>query len=371
MSGSSDVVSALIPGPFGRGPADSVLFPMPFWVLFCCPMRTTHRTAGVCSLGDRRFVFLLEPWQMHTSLFARRWGSLRALLAIVWLCERLHTRQSRTLGLHVLADIVAILVRSAMRFVASRSSGPIPSSSSRCSLRHGHRHGLLAWLYVYTGSCGTTSCRRGSPARNISSWLQLANHLPRTAGRLLRRSAGAAVLPEYPRHDDPTPTDRNEFIAIFATETQRHRENPHARRPSKPIHYVHKCSVIFLRFLDCNVSVTSVSSVAKGIRYESITLYPDLRAFATTCALVTIRDGVSAGLAVEWRVVQFVVDDCGTTAFPRADWRGSPVGWTREGYWFPDSSPTRCAAGHFRPIAAYSSAPAWAAMSPSLCRIRP
>lgn len=205
----------------GPGKTSVLVFTMPFWVLvFAWPL-LHERIRGLqwvsVALAVIGLVFVLEPWQMDTSLFGK---TLAVLAGMCWaigvvLAKRLHNREpvdalSFTFW-QMIVGLVPILIAQALidRPPIIWSNTFILVTIFNGVLATGI--GWLAWLYVlHRLPAGTTSLASlGIPViAMLSSWIQLGEEPggPELFGMLLIGVA-LAILSylSIRRHEQPEP----------------------------------------------------------------------------------------------------------------------------------------------------------------------
>lgn len=205
----------------GPGKTSVLVFTMPFWVLvFAWPL-LHERIRGMqwvsVVLAVIGLVFVLEPWQMGTSLFSK---TLAVLAGMCWaigvvLAKRLHNREpvdalSFTFW-QMIVGLVPILIAQALidRPPIIWSNTFILVTIFNGVLATGI--GWLAWLYVlHRLPAGTTSLASlGIPViAMLSSWIQLGEDPGRSElfGMLLIGVA-LAILSwlSIRRHEQPEP----------------------------------------------------------------------------------------------------------------------------------------------------------------------
>jgi drug/metabolite transporter (DMT)-like permease len=205
----------------GPGKTSVLVFTMPFWVLvFAWPL-LHERIRGLqwvsVVLAVIGLVFVLEPWQMATSLFSK---TLAVLAGMCWaigvvLAKRLHNREpvdalSFTFW-QMVVGLIPILIAQALidRPPVIWSDTFILVTLFNGVLATGI--GWLAWLYVlHRLPAGTTSLASlGIPViAMLSSWIQLGEEPGRSElfGMLLIGVA-LAILSwlSIRRHEQPEP----------------------------------------------------------------------------------------------------------------------------------------------------------------------
>ncbi len=205
----------------GPGKTSVLVFTMPFWVLvFAWPM-LHERIRGLqwvaVALAIAGLVFLLEPWQMHTSLFSK---TLAVVAGMCWaigvVCaKRLHNQATvEPLAFtfwQMIVGLIPILIAQALfdRQPIIWSDTFIVVTLFNGVMATGF--GWLAWLYVlHRLPAGTTSLSSlGIPViAIIASWIQLGEVPGRSEliGMLLIGVALALLsYLSIRRHEEPEP----------------------------------------------------------------------------------------------------------------------------------------------------------------------
>jgi drug/metabolite transporter (DMT)-like permease len=205
----------------GPGKTSVLVFTMPFWVLvFAWPLlhERIHGLQWVSVvLAIIGLLFVLEPWQMHTSLFSK---TLAVVAGMCWaigvVCaKRLHNRAkveplSFTFW-QMIVGLIPILIAQALfdRQAIVWSNTFIVVTLFNGVMATGI--GWLAWLYVlHRLPAGTTSLSSlGIPVIAIfSSWIQLGEQPGRSEliGMLLIGIALALLsYLSIRRHEEPEP----------------------------------------------------------------------------------------------------------------------------------------------------------------------
>ena len=205
----------------GPGKTSILVFTMPFWVLvFAWPM-LHERIHGLqwisVVLAVAGLLFVLEPWQMHTSLFSK---TLAVIAGMCWAigviyAKQLHNRvKVEPLAFtfwQMLVGLVPVLI---CQVVIDRPSVVWSDTFIVVTLFNGIMatgFGWLAWLYVFHRlPAGTTSLSSlGIPVIAIfSSWLQFGEQVGRSEmiGMLLIGLALALLsYLSIRRHEEPEP----------------------------------------------------------------------------------------------------------------------------------------------------------------------
>ena len=205
----------------GPGKTSVLVFTMPFWVLvFAWPMlhERIHGLQWVSVvLAIVGLLFVLEPWQMHTSLFSK---TLAVVAGMCWAigvvyAKRLHNREeveplSFTFW-QMIVGLIPILIAQALfdRQPIIWSNTFVVVTLFNGVLATGI--GWLAWLYVlHRLPAGTTSLSSlGIPVIAIvASWLQLGEEPGKSEliGMLLIGIALALLsYLSIRRHEEPEP----------------------------------------------------------------------------------------------------------------------------------------------------------------------
>ena len=205
----------------GPGKTSVLVFTMPFWVLvFAWPM-LHERIHGLqwlaVVLAIAGLLFVLEPWQMHTSLFSK---TLAVMAGMCWAigvvyAKRLHNREKvEPLAFtfwQMIVGLIPILIAQALfdRQAIIWSNTFIAVTLFNGVMATGI--GWLAWLYVLRRlPAGTTSLSSlGIPVIAIfSSWIQLGEQPGRSEllGMLLIGIALALLsYLSIRRHEEPEP----------------------------------------------------------------------------------------------------------------------------------------------------------------------
>jgi len=205
----------------GPGKTSILVFTMPFWVLvFAWPM-LHERIHGLqwisVVLAVSGLLFVLEPWQMHTSLFSK---TLAVLAGMCWAigviyAKQLHNRvKVEPLAFtfwQMLVGLVPVLI---CQVLVDRPPVAWTNTFIAVTLFNGivaTGLGWLAWLYVlHRLPAGTTSLSSlGIPViAIISSWLQFGEQVGRSelTGMLLIGLALALLsYLSIRRHEEPEP----------------------------------------------------------------------------------------------------------------------------------------------------------------------
>ncbi len=205
----------------GPGKTSVLVFTMPFWVLvFAWPMlhERIHGLQWIAVvLAIAGLLFVLEPWQMHTSLFSK---TLAVIAGMCWAigvihAKRLHNRAKvEPLAFtfwQMIVGLIPILIAQALfdRQAIIWSNTFIAVTLFNGVMATGI--GWLAWLYVLRRlPAGTTSLSSlGIPVIAIfSSWIQLGEQPGRSEllGMLLIGIALALLsYLSIRRHEEPEP----------------------------------------------------------------------------------------------------------------------------------------------------------------------
>ncbi|HKB82199.1 MAG TPA: EamA family transporter [Burkholderiales bacterium] len=205
----------------GPGKTSVLVFTMPFWVLvFAWPM-LHERIRGLqwlcVVLAIVGLLFVLEPWQMHTSLFSK---TLAVLAGMCWAigvvyAKRLHNRvKVEPLSFTFWQMIVGMIPVLLCQALLDRPPIVWSNTFVVVTLFNGVMAtgiGWLAWLYVlHRLPAGTTSLASlGIPVIAIfSSWIQLGEQPGRSEliGMLLIGVALALLsYLSIRRHEEPEP----------------------------------------------------------------------------------------------------------------------------------------------------------------------
>ncbi len=205
----------------GPGKTSILVFTMPFWVLvFAWPMlhERIHGLQWVSvALAIAGLVFVLEPWQMHTSLFSK---TLAVIAGMCWAigviyAKQLHNRAKvEPLAFTFWQMIVGLVPVLVCQALVERPPVIWSSTFIGVTLFNGIMAtgvGWLAWLYVlHRLPAGTTSLSSlGIPVIAIfSSWIQLGEQPGRSEllGMLLIGIALALLsYLSIRRHEEPEP----------------------------------------------------------------------------------------------------------------------------------------------------------------------
>ena len=205
----------------GPGKTSILVFTMPFWVLvFAWPI-LGERIHGLqwisVVLAIAGLLFVLEPWQMHTSLFSK---SLAVIAGMCWAigviyAKQLHNRaEVEPLAFtfwQMLVGLVPVLI---CQLLIDRPAVVWSNTFIAVTVFNGIMAtgvGWLAWLYVlHRLPAGTTSLSSlGIPVIAIfSSWLQFGEQVGRSelTGMLLIGLALALLsYLSIRRHEEPEP----------------------------------------------------------------------------------------------------------------------------------------------------------------------
>ena len=205
----------------GPGKTSVLVFTMPFWVLlFAWPM-LNERIQGVqwlsVALAIVGLVFVLEPWQMHTSLFSK---TLAVIAGMCWAigvvyAKRLHNRAKvEPLSFTFWQMIIGLVPVITCQLLFDRQPIVWSNTFVAVTMFNGVMAtgmGWLAWLYVlHRLPAGTTSLSSlGIPViAIISSWIQLGEQPGRSElfGMLLIGIALAMLsYLSIRRHEEPEP----------------------------------------------------------------------------------------------------------------------------------------------------------------------
>ncbi len=205
----------------GPGKTSILVFTMPFWVLvFAWPM-LHERIQGLqwvsVALAIVGLVFVLEPWQMRTSLFSK---TLAIIAGMCWAigviyAKRLHHREKvEPLSFTFWQMIVGLIPVLICQMLFDRQPIVWSNTFVVVTMFNGVMAtgiGWLAWLYVlHRLPAGTTSLSSlGIPViAIISSWIQLGEQPSRSEllGMLLIGIALALLsYLSIRRHEEPEP----------------------------------------------------------------------------------------------------------------------------------------------------------------------
>jgi len=205
----------------GPGKTSVLVFTMPFWVLvFAWPM-LQERIHGLqwvsVALAIVGLLFVLEPWQMHTSLFSK---TLAVIAGMFWAigvvyAKRLHNRAKvEPLAFTFWQMIIGLMPVIACQLMFERPPIVWSNTFVAVTMFNGVMAtgiGWLAWLYVlHRLPAGTTSLSSlGIPViAIISSWIQLGEQPGRSEllGMLLIGIALALLsYLSIRRHEEPEP----------------------------------------------------------------------------------------------------------------------------------------------------------------------
>lgn len=170
----------------GPGKTSILVFTMPFWVLvFAWPIlheRIRGLQWAAMALAGAGLVFLLEPWQMHTSMFSK---TLAVVAGMCWaigviIAKELHNREKvEPLAFTFWQMLIGLMPVLACQALIDRPPIVWSGTFIAVTLFNGIAAtglGWLAWLYVlHRLPAGTTSLSSlGIPViAIISSWIQL------------------------------------------------------------------------------------------------------------------------------------------------------------------------------------------------------
>lgn len=205
----------------GPGKTSILVFTMPFWVLvFAWPM-LHERIHGLqwisVALAVAGLVFVLEPWQMHTSMFSK---TLAVVAGMCWAigviyAKQLHNRAKvEPLAFTFWQMLVGLVPVVLCQLLIDRPAVIWSNTFIGVTLFNGIAAtglGWLAWLYVlHRLPAGTTSLSSlGIPVIAIfSSWLQFGEQVGRSelTGMLLIGLALALLsYLSIRRHEEPEP----------------------------------------------------------------------------------------------------------------------------------------------------------------------
>ena len=205
----------------GPGKTSVLVFTMPFWVLvFAWPL-LHERIQGLqwvsVALAIVGLLFVLEPWQMHTSLFSKTLAVVSGMcwaIGVVY-AKRLHNRAKvEPLSFTFWQMIVGLIPVLICQALFDREPIVWSNTFVAVTLFNGVMAtgiGWLAWLYVlHRLPAGTTSLSSlGIPVIAIfSSWIQLGEQPGRSEliGMLLIGVALALLsYLSIRRHEEPEP----------------------------------------------------------------------------------------------------------------------------------------------------------------------
>jgi drug/metabolite transporter (DMT)-like permease len=205
----------------GPGKTSVLVFTMPFWVLvFAWPM-LHERIQGLqwlsVALAIVGLVFVLEPWQMHTSLFSKMLAVIAGMcwaIGVVY-AKRLHNRAKvEPLSFTFWQMIIGLVPVISCQLMFERPPIVWSNTFVAVTMFNGVMAtgiGWLAWLYVlHRLPAGTTSLSSlGIPViAIISSWIQLGEQPGRSEliGMLLIGIALALLsYLSIRRHEEPEP----------------------------------------------------------------------------------------------------------------------------------------------------------------------
>ena len=205
----------------GPGKTSILVFTMPFWVLvFAWPI-LHERIHGLqwisVVLAVAGLLFVLEPWQMHTSLFSK---SLAVIAGMCWAigviyAKQLHNRAKvEPLAFTLWQMLVGLVPVLICQLLIDRPAVIWSDTFILVTLFNGivaTGLGWLAWLYVlHRLPAGTTSLSSlGIPVIAIfSSWIQFGEQVGRSelSGMLLIGLALALLsYLSIRRHEEPEP----------------------------------------------------------------------------------------------------------------------------------------------------------------------
>jgi drug/metabolite transporter (DMT)-like permease len=205
----------------GPGKTSVLVFTMPFWVLvFAWPM-LNERIRGLqwlsVALAVAGLVFVLKPWQMHTSLFSK---TLAVLAGMCWAtgvvyAKRLHNRaQVEPLSFTFWQMLVGLIPVVICQMLFDRPPIVWSNTFVAVTLFNGVMAtgiGWLSWLYVlHRLPAGTTSLSSlGIPViATFSSWMQLGEQPGRWEMLGMLLIGVALALLSYlsiRRHEEPEP----------------------------------------------------------------------------------------------------------------------------------------------------------------------
>jgi drug/metabolite transporter (DMT)-like permease len=205
----------------GPGKTSILVFTMPFWVLvFAWPI-LHERIHGLqwisVVLAVAGLLFVLEPWQMHTSLFSK---SLAVIAGMCWAigvvyAKQLHNRAKvEPLAFTLWQMLVGLVPVLICQLLIDRPAVVWSDTFIVVTLFNGivaTGLGWLAWLYVlHRLPAGTTSLSSlGIPVIAIfSSWIQFGEQVGRSelTGMLLIGLALALLsYLSIRRHEEPEP----------------------------------------------------------------------------------------------------------------------------------------------------------------------
>jgi drug/metabolite transporter (DMT)-like permease len=205
----------------GPGKTSILVFTMPFWVLvFAWPM-LHERIHGLqwisVALAVVGLVFVLEPWQMHTSMFSK---TLAVIAGMCWAigviyAKQLHNRAKvEPLAFTFWQMLVGLVPVLLCQLLIDRPAVIWSNTFIGVTLFNGIAAtglGWLAWLYVlHRLPAGTTSLSSlGIPVIAIvASWIQFGEEVGRSelTGMLLIGLALALLsYLSIRRHEEPEP----------------------------------------------------------------------------------------------------------------------------------------------------------------------
>jgi drug/metabolite transporter (DMT)-like permease len=205
----------------GPGKTSILVFTMPFWVLvFAWPM-LHERIHGLqwisVALAVTGLVFVLEPWQMHTSMFSK---TLAVIAGMCWAigviyAKQLHNRAKvEPLAFTFWQMLVGLVPVLLCQLLIDRPAVVWSHTFIGVTLFNGIAAtglGWLAWLYVlHRLPAGTTSLSSlGIPVIAIvASWIQFGEQVGRSelTGMLLIGLALALLsYLSIRRHEEPEP----------------------------------------------------------------------------------------------------------------------------------------------------------------------
>jgi drug/metabolite transporter (DMT)-like permease len=205
----------------GPGKTSILVFTMPFWVLvFAWPI-LHERIHGLqwisVVLAVAGLLFVLEPWQMHTSLFSK---SLAVIAGMCWAigviyAKQLHNRAKvEPLAFTLWQMLVGLVPVLICQILIERPAVVWSDTFIVVTIFNGivaTGLGWLAWLYVlHRLPAGTTSLSSlGIPVIAIfSSWIQFGEQVGRSelTGMLLIGLALALLsYLSIRRHEEPEP----------------------------------------------------------------------------------------------------------------------------------------------------------------------
>ena len=203
----------------GPGKTSVLVFTMPFWVLvFAWPM-LKERIQGLqwfaVALAVAGLLFVLEPWQMHTSLFSK---TLAVIAGMCWAmgvvyAKRLHNRAKvEPLAFTFWQMIIGLVPVVICQMLFERPPIIWSNTFVAVTMFNGVMAtgiGWLAWLYVlHRLPAGTASLSSlGIPViAIISSWIQLGEQPGRSELLGMLLIGAALALLSYlsiRRHEEP------------------------------------------------------------------------------------------------------------------------------------------------------------------------